>query len=494
MAITEKILRHLPEFYQAQIRGKLLFKVMDVFGMQLQDIENSLAEIIKSHFIDFADRNRPVPADLARIGALFNVFPWPKQDNILKLQEDTDSYRRRLMNTIRFFLGGLGTSEAVVRMTALTLGLEIPRKTYPYGDEVIIRPETRGNKDPFTTKANLYLYDSAPRFNEVNFCGEEGDEPGAKFEKSLWMNIIDNPLKPQRATKGIRHGQNWEIINDSVVDSYLEIRISAWLCSLKFPVLTNRSTGQMIRFNGIVSIGRELRISVKDRHQITAYLDDKDVSQSVQVVKGALFDRDRFNTAFFVGEKELPMLPKKRSKWHFSLSPAAPGGADETIAWTVIGASFVDDNPDPGLVKDKDKFAADIKDMTHAKFATLELLEVGEFDENKCFTEPDDPKSTASPVVFAGDHPLGKVVFDWAAREPASFSVQMNGDELLNLLDLEIIGACFPGDKASPDSPDNQFDTGIFVEVDPRALLADRLKKNVNNIKAAGINASVDFQ
>jgi hypothetical protein len=486
MAITEKIISHLPEFYQAQLRRKLLFKVMDVFGMQLQGVENSLPEIIKSHFIDYADQNRALPVDLVKIGALFNVLS--------RQGEGTEAYCRRLRNYIRLYLGGLGTSDAVIRMAALTFDLDIPRWTYPNGKEIITRPESGfKNKDPFTTLAHLYLPGSAPLFDAAEF-----DDPDAPFEKSLLIKVIDNPPIPQNFYKGVRHGQNWETVNDSVVDSLLELRLSALISRLKFPVLTNRSTGQVVRFRGIIPKGQVLRIYVREDNTVTADLDGTDVSEFVEAVKGAMFDRDCFDRAYFVGQKVLPMVPKKTSKWHFSVA-AAVFGADEIAgggAWTAIGAFFIDDGVDQSLVPDKDKFAADLNDTTHAKFAvdqrdlfdeaSFERLEVGEFDENKCFTDPAAP--LAAPVVFAGV-PLAETKFNWDAREPASFRVQMNGDELLEVAGLEITGAHFVDTMAAPAPPENRFDTARFA-LDPR----DQLIINVNNIKAAGIKALVVFK
>jgi hypothetical protein len=481
MAITEKIIRHLPGFYQAQIRRKLLFKVLDVFGMQLQEAENSLAEIIKSHFIDFADLNKKVPLDLVKIGALFNVLP--------SQGEGTEAYRRQLRNTIRLYLGGLGTSDAVIRMSALTFDLDIPRWTYPNGMEIITRPENGfENEDPFTTLAHLYLPDSAPLFDAAEF-----DDPDVPFEKSLGMKVVDNPRIPQSLFKGVHHGQNWETMNDSVVDSPLELRITAPFRRLKFPVLTNRSTGQVIRFIGIVPKGQVLRVSVDNDHKIIADLDGTNVSNFVEAIKGAMFDRDCFDVAFFVGEKVLPMVPKKRSKWHFSVASAV-FGADVIAgggAWTAIGAIFVADGVDPTSVSPENRFdtglfVVDQRDLFDQ--AMFELLEIGEFDENKCFTEPGDPISFAKPVVFAGT-PTAGAALNWDAREPASFRVQMNGDELLEVTGLEITGAYFVETTAAPVPPENRFDTGRF-SVDPR----DQLIINIEKIKAAGIKASVVFK
>jgi hypothetical protein len=481
MAITEKIISHLPEFYQAQLRRKLLFKVMDVFGMQLQGVENSLPEIIKSHFIDYADLDRALPVDLVKIGALFNV--------LTRQGEGTEAYRRRLRNYIRLYLGGLGTSDAVIRMAALTFDLDIPRWTYPNGMEIITRPESGfKNKDPFTTVAYLYLPGSAPLFDEAEF-----DDPGVPFEKSLCMKVIDNPPIPQNFYKGVRHGQNWETINDSVVDSPLELRISALYYRLKFPVLTNRSTGQVVRFIGIIPKGQVLRVSVMEDNTVTAHLDGTDVGEFVEAVKGAMFDRDCFDRAYFVGEKVLPVVPKKTSKWHFSVASAV-FGADEIAgggAWTAIGAFFVADGVDADTVLsenrfDTGKFAVDHRDMFDQ--AMFERFEIGEFDENKCFTDPGDPASTAVPVAFAGA-PEAVTTFDWDAREPASFRVQMPGDELLDVAGLEITGAHFADTMTATVPPENRFDTARFA-LDPR----DQLIINVNNIKAAGIKASVVFK
>ena len=68
---TDRIVSYLPSTFRKQPRGVTLHAVVDAYGRELQDAENTLAEVTQSHWVDYADRLQPRIDDLARIAALY---------------------------------------------------------------------------------------------------------------------------------------------------------------------------------------------------------------------------------------------------------------------------------------------------------------------------------------------------------------------------------------------------------------------------------------
>jgi hypothetical protein len=76
-AKTDRILSHLPQVYQKAQRDSVLYTLMDVFGQELLAAENSLAGVMRAHWVDHADRGAEALNDLIRIGALYGLAPAP---------------------------------------------------------------------------------------------------------------------------------------------------------------------------------------------------------------------------------------------------------------------------------------------------------------------------------------------------------------------------------------------------------------------------------
>ena len=120
---TDRIISYLPETFRKRPQGPALYAVVDAFGRQLQEAENSLAAVMQSHWVDYADQLAPEIDDLARIAALYGLAPRP--------DESVEAFRVHLKRYVRTFLEGTVTVQGVLRITAESLGLHIADA---YGD------------------------------------------------------------------------------------------------------------------------------------------------------------------------------------------------------------------------------------------------------------------------------------------------------------------------------------------------------------------------
>lgn len=121
---TDRILGYLPPTtFQTAPRPAVLYPVIDAFGNELLLGENSLAEIMLSHWVDFADKNQPFINDLAKMAALYGLVPF--KDESGDTLETVEEFREHLKRYVRTFLEGTVTVQGILRVTAETLGLRI---------------------------------------------------------------------------------------------------------------------------------------------------------------------------------------------------------------------------------------------------------------------------------------------------------------------------------------------------------------------------------
>jgi hypothetical protein len=72
---TERILGYLPLTFQASAGRSALRAVAGSFGNELQSAENSLAGLMRAHWVDHADKGAETIDDLARLAALYGLAP-----------------------------------------------------------------------------------------------------------------------------------------------------------------------------------------------------------------------------------------------------------------------------------------------------------------------------------------------------------------------------------------------------------------------------------
>lgn len=117
MPKTDRILSYLPLTFRAGPDPSALRAVVDAFGGELQAAENSLAAVMRSHWVDFADSGAATIVDLACIGSLYGLAP--------RDDETVEEFREHLKRYVRTFLEGTVTVQGLLRITAEALHLHI---------------------------------------------------------------------------------------------------------------------------------------------------------------------------------------------------------------------------------------------------------------------------------------------------------------------------------------------------------------------------------
>lgn len=150
---TERILGVLPGSFRALIERSALRAVAGAFGGELQAAENSLAALMRAHWVDHADRGAAEIDDLARLAALYGLAP--RED------EGVEEFRLHLKRYVRTFLAGTVTVEGVLRIAAEALGLRLADGPLdPWwrrqGDELVdVDERGRPRRRRFVTRALL---------------------------------------------------------------------------------------------------------------------------------------------------------------------------------------------------------------------------------------------------------------------------------------------------------------------------------------------------
>lgn len=72
---TDRILSYLPYSFRPKTRLSAVRAIADAMGSELQNGENTLAAIMRSHWVDHADKNAERIDDLERIASLYGLAP-----------------------------------------------------------------------------------------------------------------------------------------------------------------------------------------------------------------------------------------------------------------------------------------------------------------------------------------------------------------------------------------------------------------------------------
>jgi hypothetical protein len=114
MGTTERIVGHLPPTFAPFPPPTALNAIVDAVGRVLQAAENELAELMKAHWLDHADRGRAAVRDLDLLAALVGLRSWEG--------EDVEWFRDRLARHVRSLFAGTVTIPGVLRVAADVLG------------------------------------------------------------------------------------------------------------------------------------------------------------------------------------------------------------------------------------------------------------------------------------------------------------------------------------------------------------------------------------
>lgn len=114
---TERILSYLPGTFRALPGASALRAVAAAFGGELQAGENSLAALMRAHWVDHADRGAEQIDDLGRFAVLWGLAP--------RDDESVEEFREHLKRYVRNQLRGTVTVAGILRVAAETLGLRL---------------------------------------------------------------------------------------------------------------------------------------------------------------------------------------------------------------------------------------------------------------------------------------------------------------------------------------------------------------------------------
>ena len=114
---ADRILANLPPTFAPLPRPTAISAIADAFGGELSQAENALAALMFSHWVDFADTNANIPADLSSIASLYGLAP--------RDDETIEEFRAHLKRYVRTFIEGTVTVRGVCRIVAEALGLVI---------------------------------------------------------------------------------------------------------------------------------------------------------------------------------------------------------------------------------------------------------------------------------------------------------------------------------------------------------------------------------
>jgi hypothetical protein len=111
---TDRVVALFPEAYAAEETEALLYKLLDVVGAELVKADETVRQLLRSHWVDYASG-----AALDGLGSIYGLVRRQLRDETLETDE---ALRQRLKSTVNLFTGG-GTIQAVIGAVRSALGL-----------------------------------------------------------------------------------------------------------------------------------------------------------------------------------------------------------------------------------------------------------------------------------------------------------------------------------------------------------------------------------
>lgn len=131
---TDRILSYLPPTFRAVPRPTALYSVVDAFGSQLLEAENSLGAVMLAHWVDHADRGSEFITDLNCFASLYGLAPRGAAKDVAQFalacapvsaDETVEQFREHLKRYVRTFIEGTVTVQGILRVAAEALGVHI---------------------------------------------------------------------------------------------------------------------------------------------------------------------------------------------------------------------------------------------------------------------------------------------------------------------------------------------------------------------------------
>lgn len=127
---TDRLIDLFPEVYAARERESLLYKLLNAVGAELIAADESIKQLLKSHWVDYAGGQA-----LDGLATIYGVGRRRLRDGSL---ESDEAFRRRLKSIVPLFIGG-GTKRAVIGAVRSALGLpfDLDQLNLPPGFEAL---------------------------------------------------------------------------------------------------------------------------------------------------------------------------------------------------------------------------------------------------------------------------------------------------------------------------------------------------------------------
>lgn len=281
--IISRIIDNFPPIFQVQ-KGMLIHELFSAFSAEMDLIDGLLSYVFSSHMVDYADlKSKKRPDDLQKIGAMFGITP--------EHGETAENFRKRLKKSIEIYLSGLGTADAIIKMTALAYQMEVDE------DKIV-----RGNSaSPFITTAVL-------------------TDTGGGAKEEIEIRLIDNPEnKIDSDPVGIYPNLVLEVWNNGLFEVVPQIEIRTGQYSLLNPGITNTTTGQQLIYSG--TIPKETVFIAKAAPDGESYniRIGNSVVKNDCILQGDIFNTGTFDYSSFARKGRAIVFPRGPSIIHLNI-------------------------------------------------------------------------------------------------------------------------------------------------------------------------------
>ncbi|HRI59913.1 MAG TPA: hypothetical protein PK228_09320, partial [Saprospiraceae bacterium] len=136
MSGQKRIIKHFPHFFRTDDTENLFYRFVEVFGSMLDDAENDLVRVMRSHWVDTADNEGSKGLDTNQKGDLDKIFALyiealggtsllrqiDRRDGPEGLEDDA-VYRERMKSLILILKEGASTRNGIIAIIAANLGI-----------------------------------------------------------------------------------------------------------------------------------------------------------------------------------------------------------------------------------------------------------------------------------------------------------------------------------------------------------------------------------
>ncbi|CAB1078034.1 hypothetical protein JY97_14250 [Alkalispirochaeta odontotermitis] len=331
MGKFERILNLFPSFYRANEHTKLLYEVIRLLAMPLEEADTHLFRIQRAHRLRVAEH----PKDIMRLAAVLNLTPFHFEDilnaDIFDYEQKLTLMRERVQRIARIQLTGLGTPWAVMQSAAIFLNATIV-------------PQNSSTKTIKHLDPEGFSHSAEIEFTHL---------PKKPRER---IYLHENPFRRKKEPIADRWPPLfWTINNESMMtNAPVKIVLKGHGDRTVLPYIYCPKSKEGLLFNGVIPDGSTLIIDSSNG----ATLDDVPVDDWLIYYQGgaaefARADNDDFtqeestNKTPFDGSIEsitmspnrrnssVPNIPAGRSRWHFYVTEGVYDG--HTYDYAVFG-------------------------------------------------------------------------------------------------------------------------------------------------------------